>query len=1738
MELVTILRTVAKCCDYLAEIHQQDEYHGNVNEETIENVDGFGSYDLNVRQIQALTQYSSPEQTGLIHSQVDYRTDIYSLGIYLYVKTTGRLPFTYADDFELIHSIVARTPVAPLVLNSEIPVFLSEIIMKLLSKNPEDRYQSSKGLKFDLEKCIGVIEGSKELSQFHYPLGENDFSGRFEIPQRLYGREEETRILLDAIDGIADRHAEMMLITGYSGIGKTSLVNQVRNKLLEKRGYFISGKSELYRRNVPYSALIQAFNGLITQLLTESPVSLDAWRSKLQSALTINGKVMTDVLPALELVIGKQPDVNELGSNETQHRFHFVFERFIEVFTRKENPLVIFLDDLQWIDQGTLNLLEMIITNPENKYLLILGAFRDNEVDRHHPLIQTIRKIEKKTGPIQTLVLRPLDISDMSEIIAVTLKCTKSEVMPISELCMKKTEGNPFYFKQFLLSLYHTRTISFNALTNKWTWNLQGIESMSLTDNLAAFMVKKITDFPADTKELLMYASAGGNQISVDLLMELTGKPVDEIRAQLRWATVENIVIPVRSDAGNLFRFSHDQIQKAMYSLIPPNDLKILHLRIGTYFLNHKPGMADDEFLFEIVSHLNMARELISKPAERTQLALLNLRAGTKAKKSAAYSDALTFFNSSKELLPDDPWKENYSLTFEVFYSLIESSLLQGDLAAVDSLIKLVFEHATKTLDRVRINHIRILSCYSVNNPAEAVRLSFETLKMLGVHYPEAVTPDDIQLALSGIEALLKGKNIEDLLDLPYMEDVEKIETLKIISSLLHGVYFVAPQYFPLIAATCVELSVKFGNAPHSIPGYAVYGLVLCAMVNDFEKGYLFGLLATNLLEKTGLREFTAQTTVIFYNLIAHWRQHLNTGIPFLKSAHMTGLETGDIPYAVDCVHGYCYYSFFAGKHLDFLCSELDYYESKLTKLHQDNSLHYILLQIYHQSFENLISKECEQELLFGEKFNEGQMDVNDLQTRGMTALFVFYAFKSFLGLLFERFGNVLEYISKANENLAGATSTYHIPFFKFTETISLLGLIQNEKDPPYEEFIGRIRDNRDAFAVWADLAPMNHEHNLVLIDAELARVKGDVVVSIELYDRAIRLAGQNGFIYHEAIANERAAMFWTMLKNEKIAQLYLNEAYRCYKVWGAKAKVKVLENKHAGLLAVERFKVVNFDESTLLKVSQALSVEIRLPELLKKLMNLALEYAGAERGFLILNRNGDLFIEAEADAAMSEIRVLESESINTTGKLSRGIIHYVNRTRQSIVLGNAVTDSDFKTDSHITAHNVKSLLCQPLLSRGNLIGLLYLENNLLPHAFSEERLDVLRIIISQAVISIENALLFNTLEQKVSERTAELATINEELIITNEALVQAKERAEESEKLFNTLLEHSPVYMFVKDSELNSVRLSPNFSGLLGKPIESLIGKTMYEMFPAEVASQILLDDKSVLESGKPLEVEESLGDRHFTTMKFPIRLEGRPTYLAGFTIDITERKTAELRIKQQNQELKELNATKDKFFSIVAHDLRSPFNSLLGFSELLLENLNTFDRDLMEKQVSIIHKISAQTYKLLEDILMWANLQTGKLPFMPEKFLFYESCNEIIGSLFEVANSKKIRISCYEESGPLILKADLNMYKTIMRNLLSNAVKFTHTGGEISIVSRIEGGDAIITVADNGVGIREEDIPKLWDITTSFSSPGTLNEKGTGIGLTLCKEFVERHGGRIWVESRRGNGSNFSFSLPLQDS
>jgi len=1733
MNIIGALNAAIRICEKLHTIHSSNVFHGNLNSDTISVDSSNNIFLLTNDSTKKITQYTSPEQTGRIKRTVDYRTDLYSLGVFLYNRLTSNKIFDYTDEIELVHSIIAKSPNPPNIINPQIPKIVSDIIMKLVSKNAEDRYQSVIGLKYDLEKII--IHILDDIYNLSFIPGENDISEYFEISQKLYGRSGEINILLDKFNESIKGKTEILMITGYSGVGKTSLVNEINRHVALQNGYFISGKFDQYKHDYPYFVLIQAFQQLIQQILTESAEKLFEWKNKIQSALSINGQIVLDVIPDLELVIGEQPDVIELTPAESQIRFNYVFECFIEVFAAKDHPLIIFLDDLQWADSATLKFIDLLIMNPENKHLLLIGAYRNNEADNLHSLILRLKEIENQRGVINTIVLRPLPVQSLQEIIIDSFKCDSGKALQLADLCYMKTEGNPFYFKQFLKSLHDENIIFFDSKLNSWEWDIDDVKAMNLTDNLAQFMIKKIRNLSLDAQDALKYAAAIGNHFNVAVLQHLMRKSASETVDILSMVCRENLVVKLDKEKYYDYKFAHDQIQKASYSLIETDETYDIHLKIGRLMQELFSESQLEDNLFDLVNHLNMGSKLIVNPDEKLSLAKNNLKTALKAKGSIAYSDAYRYLETAKSLLPENSWDIHRQLTTDIYHLLIETSYLIGDLEKMESYIHDTNDKITDLLDRVKINNSRIYAYYSVSKPFEAVNLSFETLRLLGTYYPENVQPADIQTALESIHQLLAGRTVEELLNLPPMEDAQKIQTLKLIANMLHSIYFVAPQYYPLLAVTFVDLSVKFGNASESIIGYVLYGFVLCAMENDYERGYEFGVLAGKLLQKTGNKEFKAKTILIFNNLVAHWKQHVNLGIPLLREGHLVGLETGDMPYAVDCAHSYIFSSFFAGKQITWLKTESDHYLTKLQKLRQDNSLHFIIMCIYHQSFENLLSKDVNNDLLIGEKFNENLVDDDFKKTRGMTALFVLYSFKVMLGLTFGIFDNALDNLKKANDYIMGVISTYHIPYFAYIESLTLLALMKNSDDPIYSAHINKVLENRDKLKNWAIHAPMNHQNKYLLVEAEIARVERRLYDAIDFYDLAISSARENEFIQHEALANECAGKFWLSLKKEKFAQSYLSEAHRCYRKWGADAKTKQLEKQYPELINANELQYnywsspqtisnTNYDANTIIKASQALSSETKLPELIKKLMTIALENAGAEKGFLILKKNKYLFIEAEA--GNKQLLNLISENVEDCGRISKGIIHYVARTCKQIVLDDAAVEGDYTMDQYISENSVKSLLCIPLMSQGDLIGILYLENNLVTGAFSPDRVDVLKIIISQASAFIEKARLYEGLERKIDERTSELK--------------QAKEKAEEGERLFTQLLEHSPIYIFLKDSDLRLIRVSPNFENIIGKPARDCIGKTMHELFEKDFADKIVADDKKIIKEGKVFELEEMLNGRIYNTIKFPIYMEGKSPYLAGFNIDITERKHADKEIRKAKEIAETATISKSIFLANMSHEIRTPLNAIVNMSKLLTdESLN----DNQKEYNDIVLQASDMLLTLVNDILDFSKIEAGKLDI--ENIAF--SLNDVVNTVHKIlkikSDEKGLRFSIITDR--LLhnfIKGDPNRLKQILLNLLNNSIKFTHKGEvklSISVVDdKVDRQIIKFEISDTGIGISEKKLKTLFAPFEQGDTSITRKYGGTGLGLSISKKLIDLIGGQIEIISKLGEGTSVWFTIEFEKS
>ncbi|MBD1938263.1 hybrid sensor histidine kinase/response regulator [Microcoleus sp. FACHB-68] len=1332
----------------------------------------------NPNLLEGTLAYMSPEQTGRMNRSIDYRTDFYSLGVTFYEMLTGQLPFSATDPLEFVHCHIAKMPVPPQQLNSEIPEAISSMVMKLLAKMAEDRYQSAEGLKFDLETCLMKLQTTGRISGF-IP-GSADRAGLLNIPQKLYGREAEVSRLLETFDRVAGGATELMLVSGYSGIGKTVLVNEVHKPIVRQRGYFIAGKFDQFKRNIPFASLIQAFQSLILQLLTESEAEIHLWKEKLLFALGINGQVIIDVIPEIELITGKQPPVPELGATESQNRFSRVFKQFIGVFTTQEHPLVVFLDDLQWADSASLKLIELLMTDSDSKYLLLIGAYRDNEVFPTHPTIQTIEKIQAAGATVNNIVLGPLELVHVGQLISDTLN-ESVQSKQLAELLFNKTQGNPFFLTQILKTLAQEDLLTYDLYSGAWQWNLEQIQSIGITDyNVVDLIARNIRKLSEDTQKVLKLASCIGNTFNLEVLSVVRQESSLATAAQLWPALQAGLILPLSNDykiplvfsqeesSGITltdvkvdYKFLHDRVQQAAYSLIPDEEKKATHLRIGQLLLQNTTPEDRKENIFALVNQLNYGTDLLVSESEKYELAELNLIAGQKAKAATAHESAVKYLNVGLGLLASDSWQHQYDLTFTLYLETAEAEYLIGNFEQLNQLSEVLLKSAKTLLEKVKVYELKIQFDIAQSQLQSAIDTSVSVLEMFGVRL-EQEPPQNLI--------------IDHLADLPAMTDLDKLASMRILKTSVTAAYLGNAAMLPPILFTMISLSIRYGNSPESAYAYVWYGCLLSGAMGEIESGYQFGKLAVPLLKKLDCNTLKSKIICILYALINHWKNHLSENLEPLLEGTQSGLEVGDLEFACHDAANYCNFAFFKGEQLQKMEVEHEKYLALTIKCKQDYDINF--LKVYGQLIKNLLGKAPDKLRLAGNVFNEEEMLPIIKEGNNGTLRLLYYVAQTILLYSFKDYKGTVASATLAAQNAHFGVGTIHNIFYNFYHSLALLALYPAAEADDKEEYLTQVVANQEKMKTWAFHAPSNFQHKYDLVEAEKARILGRREEAIDYYERAIQAAKAQKYIQEEALANELAAEFQLSLGREKIAKTYMTDAYYGYIRWGAKAKVEDLEARYPQLimrstgtempldhtatitsLTTTGSQTELLDLATLMKASQAIAGEIVLSSLLDKLMKILIENAGAQTGSLILLKNGQLFLGAEG--TKDEVRVLESVPVSTSQQLPMSVLNYVARTQKELVLNDARSEEIFNTDPYITQHQPKSVLCTPILYQGQLTAIFYLENNLTSGAFTPRRLEVLRILSGQAAVALENAQLYHTLEAKVEQRTQELKEKN-----------------------------------------------------------------------------------------------------------------------------------------------------------------------------------------------------------------------------------------------------------------------------------------------------------------------------------------------------------------------------------------
>jgi predicted ATPase/signal transduction histidine kinase len=1288
--------------------------------------------------------YMAPEQTGRMNRATDSRSDLYGLGVTFYELLTGALPFTTSDPIELIHCHIAREPTPPSAYSSRVPEQISSIVMKLLSKAAEDRYQTAFGLETDLRACLAALDETGQIASFS--LAASDASDRLLIPERLYGRESQVATLLTAFDRVATSGAtQLVLVSGFSGIGKSSVVNELHKVIVLPRGIFISGKFDQRSRDIPYSTVAEAFQTLIRQILNGAASDIVRWRDAVLKAVGTNGRLLTDLMPELARMIGPQPDLPELAPFDAQLRFQAVFQSFVSVFARPEHPLLMFIDDLQWLDPATLALIEQLATHPDIGHLLLIGAYRDNEVDPDHMLLRTVSAIRQAKTPVVEIALGPISLADITQLVADALRCPPSRARTLAGHIYRKTGGNPFFAVQFLTNLAEEGLIGLDPRTREWIWDLEGIDGKGFTDNLVELMLGRLKRLPPSAQDTLKLLACLGSNADIATLELLASATENDIGESLRVAVQSGIIV----SRAEHYRFLHDRVQEAAYALIPDNLRPTLHFRIGQRLLGALTEEEIAEKIFDIVNQLNLGVLAATDANEKARIARLNLQAALRAKASTANASACSYLAFGLATLGDQGWEQSYELAFKLLLERAECELLRADLARSGELIELLLARAQTKVDRTEAYRLRVTLQVLHGDMALAVRTALECLKMFDMTFPERLTFEDVREEYDDLQRRLGSRSIESLLDLPLMQDPEIRALCGVLLTLGQSSYFIDEHLYSILAFRMMKLSMDYGHSSSCIVAYGGVGIILGPAFGRFVDGERFARVAVAIAERHGFLAHRPAAYLLL-QMASLWNRPIDDALASLDSADKSARETGEVVFACISAEHRITNLLARGETLDVVWP---------TSI---NSLSFVRQKGYAHIVDILLAIQHFIASLRGDTLNEGLVsDEAALLRTGIPVVQCFYwVLQLQLRYLMGDSAAALEAAGKAKPGLWSARCHIQTGNFRFYHALALLGVIRSAPATS-DKLQDDLKESLDALRTLAESAPHTYAHKLDLAAAEMANIEGRDLEAMRLYEQAVRSAADKGFIQEAAVGAELAADFFTRRGFERIAQSYRREARDYYRRWGALAKVSLLDLRHPEVapqishshLPTVETSLEHLDLATVIRMSQAVAGELLLDRLIETLMTIALEHAGADRGLLILPRGDDLRVEAEAKTAAEAVNVRLINDEGPAPDLPTSILAQVRRTQQPVILDDARAKTPFSADKYLRLNRARSVLCLPLVKQGDLVGILYLENSLASHVFTPARIAVLKLLSSQIAISLENARLYAHLVSENRER-------------------------------------------------------------------------------------------------------------------------------------------------------------------------------------------------------------------------------------------------------------------------------------------------------------------------------------------------------------------------------------------------
>ncbi len=1653
--------------------------------------------------------YMAPEQTGRMNRSIDSRSDLYAFGVTLYEMLTGSLPFTASDPMEWVHCHIAKQPLPPAERRKDVPRSVSEIITKLLAKTAEERYQTAAGLEIDLRRCLAAWERERRIGEF--PLGEDDRPDRLLIPEKLYGRQREVETLLASFDRVVKSGTpELVLVSGYSGIGKSSVVNELHKVLVPPRGHFASGKFDQYKRDIPYATLAQAFQSLIRPLLSKSEAELKSWREALREALGPNGLLIVDLVPELKLIIGEQPPVPELPPQQAQSRFQLVFRRFIGVFARPEHPLALFLDDLQWLDAATLDLLEDLLTRSDLQHLMLIGAYRDNEVDATHPLARKLEAVKNAGAKIEEITLAPLASEHLAQLIVDALRCEPERAAPLAQLVHGKTSGNPFFALQFISALAEEGLLTFDHAAARWSWDLNRIHAKGYTDNVVDLMAGKLTRLPVKTQQVLQQMACLGNvaEIAMLCIVRGTGAEADAVHADLWEAARQELIVRL---AGS-YTFVHDRVQEAAYSMIPEELRAAAHLRIGRLLAAHTPAEKREEMIFEIVNQLNRGALLMTSRPEKIQLAELNLMAGRRAKNSAAYRSALNYFSTGLGLLGDDLWENQHGLAYGLSFEQADCEFLSRNFDEALRLFHALLAHARTTLEQADIHRVVVDIHTAKVEIEEAIACGLGALRLFGIDIPRHPSREEVAREYDAIWKNLNGRVIEDLIDLPLMTDPEVEAALGILVILFVPALAVDRNLVLLCSCHMVNMTIRYGNCDASVMAYGCLGMNLGPYSGDYRRGFRFGRLGYDLVAKRQLVAYKAQMEYIIGVFLSFWNEPRTRAIEHLYSAFKATVAAGDLNIASYVCDHLISHKLAAGEPLGKLYVESEALLDFTRKAKFDPSSQIITrTQRFIQAMRGFTA---DVSTWSSSDFDEDEYERRMERYEWTSIVCGYHIMKLQTRVISGDYHAAIMARARATPLLWANTGMVQEAEYHFYGALAAAAYYDEASADERSDLLTALQAHHQQLELWAQTCPENFQNRSTLVAAERARIEGRDVDAMRLYQQAIRSARANGFVHHEALANEATARFYSAHGLEEIAHLYVGNARRCYLRWGADGKVRQLDESYphlreeqpvAGPRSTIGTPIERLELATVLKISQTLSSEIVLEKLIDALLRTAIEHAGAERGLLILPRGSELRIQAEATTGGSSVTIEFRDAPISSAELPEPVIQYAARTQESVILDDASARGSFSDDEYIRREHARSILCLPLVKQGRLIAVLYLENNLAANVFTPARIAVLNVLASAAAISLENSRLYRELQEREAKiRRLVDANIVGVLISNIEGPIL------EANDAFLQMVRYT--HDDVTSGRLRWTDLTPpEWQAVTERAVAQLKASGTNEIFEKEYF--------------------RSDGSRVPVLVAATVIGDARSEILA-FVLDLTERKRAEEereRLRQAQADLAYMSRviTVGELAASLAHEIKQPIAAAVMDAQVCTRWLQRDTPDIAEA-CEAASRIVKDTTRAADIIDRVRSLYRRGTP-QREPVDLNEIVREMIVLLHDEANRYSILIRTeLTPSLPKVMSDRVQLQQVLMNLMLNGIEAMKDTSGELTVTSKTtEDGQLMISVSDSGIGLPQERPDRI------FEAFFTTKPQGTGMGLSISRTIVESHGGRLWATTNPGRGATFHFTL-----